>query len=74
MNTRIKELAILAGARTCGGYVTPSGSTPMIWSNEGGIDTSAMDLEMFTSLIVTECTLQCVHNADIDLIDKHFML
>jgi hypothetical protein len=30
------------------------------------------DTEKFAKLIVRECTLQCVHNEDMDLIEKHF--
>ena len=29
-------------------------------------------LEKFAELIVRECTLQCVHNEDMSLIEKHF--
>ena len=29
-------------------------------------------LEKFAELIVKECALQCVHNEDMDLIEKHF--
>jgi len=28
--------------------------------------------EKFAELIVRECVLQCVHNEDMDLIEKHF--
>ena len=28
--------------------------------------------EKFAELIVRECALQCVHNEDVDLIEKHF--
>ena len=28
--------------------------------------------EMFAELIVRECALQCVHNEDMDRIEKHF--
>ena len=30
------------------------------------------DPEKFAELIIRECTLQCVHNEDMDLIEKHF--
>jgi hypothetical protein len=30
------------------------------------------DLEKFAQLIVRECALQCIHNEDMDLIEKHF--
>ena len=29
-------------------------------------------LEKFAELIVKECALQCVHNEDMDRIEKHF--
>ena len=29
-------------------------------------------LEKFAELIVRECALQCVHNEDMDRIEKHF--
>jgi hypothetical protein len=28
--------------------------------------------ERFAELIVKECALQCIHNEDMDLIEKHF--
>lgn len=55
MNEQIKKLALQAGARLCGGYITPPGSCPMLWSSEGGIDTACIDLNKFASLIVNEC-------------------
>jgi len=30
------------------------------------------DNEKFAELIVRECALQCIHNEDMDLIEKHF--
>ena len=30
------------------------------------------NLDRFTELIVRECALLCVHNEDMDLIEKHF--
>jgi hypothetical protein len=30
------------------------------------------DNEKFAQLIVKECALQCIHNEDMDLIEKHF--
>jgi hypothetical protein len=30
------------------------------------------DIKKFAELIVRECALQCVHNEDMDLIEKHF--
>lgn len=32
----------------------------------------AGQIEKFAELIVRECSLQCVHNEDMDLIEKHF--
>ena len=34
--------------------------------------TGEPELEKFAELIVRECALQCVHNEDMDLIEKHF--
>jgi len=30
------------------------------------------DVEKFADMIVRECALQCIHNEDMDLIEKHF--
>jgi len=65
MNERIKDLAFKTGfisKRTNGdewrwGYIDPELSAK---------------LEKFAELIVRECALQCVHNEDMDLIEKHF--
>jgi hypothetical protein len=35
-------------------------------------DSSFFNKEKFAELIVRECALQCVHNEDMDLIEKHF--
>lgn len=38
-----------------------------------GLDEFSDILEQkFAELIVKECALQCVHNEDMDLIEKHF--
>ena len=29
-------------------------------------------MEKFAELLIRECALQCVHNEDMDLIEKHF--
>ncbi len=36
------------------------------------IDNPDYDHEKFAELIVRECALQCVHNEDMGLIEKHF--
>jgi hypothetical protein len=55
MNDRIKRFALKSGAKICGGYVTPSGSVPMVWSDTGGIDTTTVDLQKFSELLLNEC-------------------
>ena len=55
---RIKELAEQATT-----YIEPTSN-----SGEGWI----FDKEKFAQLIVKECALQCIHNEDMDLIEKHF--
>lgn len=35
---------------------------PMLWLKQ----------EKFVELIIRECALQCLHNEDMDLIEKHF--
>ena len=61
MNERIRELLKQAGG---------------IQHDEDGDELTAFlvgkDLEKFAELIVRECTLQCIHNEDMDLIEKHF--
>jgi len=37
-----------------------------------GIEHIEFDKEKFAELIVRECALQCVHNEDMELIEKHF--
>jgi len=32
----------------------------------------SQELEQFAELIVRECALQCIHNEDMELIEKHF--
>ena len=41
------------------------------WNNDMWIE-KHIDLEKFAELIVRECALQCQHNDDMDLIEKHF--
>ena len=44
------------------------------WNPELGSPTyeSVAKARKFAELIVRECALQCVHNEDMDLIEKHF--
>ena len=35
-------------------------------------DRVTFDKEKFAELIIRECALQCIHNEDMDLIEKHF--
>lgn len=57
MNERIKELAEQAFVITTDGKIGHA---------------NAYMVEKFAQLIVEECALQCVHNEDMDLIEKHF--
>ena len=58
MNERIKQLAEQA--------------TTIEYGADRGFDRVTFDKEKFAELIVRECALQCVHNEDMDLIEKHF--
>lgn len=64
MNERIKELAKQAGFD-----ITPGGE---IYTSRLEHLPITEDLTKFAELIVRECALQCVHNEDMDLIEKHF--
>ena len=57
MNERIKELI-----KQCTSW--SEGST---WTSH-----EEFDKEKFAELLIKECALQCVHNEDMDLIEKHF--
>ena len=46
-------------------------STNPPWDGEQG-PMNEFNLEKCFELIVKECALQCVHNEDMDLIEKHF--
>ena len=59
MNERIKELSLLALD-----YAEKNHSADQHWFKAYN--------ENFAELIVRECALQCVHNEDMDLIEKHF--
>ena len=61
MNERIKDLIKAAGG--IGHDDDGQELTPMLVGSE---------IEKFVNLIVRECALQCVHNEDMDLIEKHF--
>ena len=69
MNERIKELALEAWITDC------SESNPnyrITYSTDLTMKTLEGFAEKFAELIVKECALQCVHNEDMDLIEKHF--
>jgi hypothetical protein len=61
MNQRILELA--EQATSIVEMVGPQGYTSSY---------AKFDREKFAELIVRECALQCIHNEDMDLIEKHF--
>ena len=61
MNERIKDLIKAAGG--IGHDDDGQELTPMLVGS---------GIEKFVELIVRECALQCVHNEDMDLIEKHF--
>jgi hypothetical protein len=65
MNEHIKLLAEHATCYTMSWIDIDGVSTPL---ERGEI----FDKELFAKLIVQECALQCVHNEDMDLIEKHF--
>ena len=59
MNLRIQELLKQAG-------VTDN------WNKADWYNMSPEMIEKFADMIVQECALQCIHNEDMDLIEKHF--
>lgn len=61
----IEQLAFLSGC------MKHSYSNPKNPDLDGYI-VSYEKLEKFAELIVERCALQCVHNEDMDLIEKHF--
>ena len=69
MNERIRELAEQAKAWYPDGYPSSEGGNAA-WRNL--VIFEKEDLQKFAELIVRECALQCVHNEDMDLIEKHF--
>ena len=62
MNERIRQLAIEAGFYVADDKIYTPLSREEITKYQ----------EKFAELIVRECTLQCIHNEDMDLIEKHF--
>ena len=64
MNERIKQLAIQAG------FFYEDYKD--IWYLEYHNQSCEEEMKKFAELIVRECALQCVHNEDMDLIEKHF--
>jgi len=64
MNEQILKLGVEAGL-----YVDLNG-TP--WPRAMSAEESEAAYEKFAELIVKECALQCIHNEDMDLIEKHF--
>ena len=63
MNERIKALAEQAGE-----YAAQNATGD--W--EVGPNYQDLFNKKFAELIVRKCALQCVHNEDMDLIEKHF--
>ena len=59
MNERIQELA----------YQAEEYADTMV---DGGSEFHPVFVKKLAELIVRECALQCVHNEDMDLIEKHF--
>ena len=59
MNERIQELA----------YRAEEYADTMV---DGGSEFHPVFVRKFAELIVKECALQCVHNEDMDRIEKHF--
>lgn len=62
MNERIRELAEQADGVVINKMMTGAKQYTFL----------EQDLEKFAELIVRECALQCVHNEDMDRIEKHF--
>jgi hypothetical protein len=66
MNERIRKLAVKA--QIYFSYDRGPGTDNELQAAE----ITQSDFEKFAELIVQECALQCVHNEDVDLIEKHF--
>ena len=46
--------------------------TEEYWTNPNTDKLLPAQLNRFAELIVRECALQCIHNEDMDRIEKHF--
>ena len=66
MNERIRKLAVKA--QIYFSYDRGPGTDNELQAAE----ITQSDFEKFAELMVKECALQCVHNEDMDLIEKHF--
>ena len=67
MNERIRQLAKQANANELSYAYYRGEKKP-----ENAVTLHSVDLELFAELIVRECALQCIHNEDMDRIEKHF--
>ena len=61
MNSNIRRLAGEALDR----------AVPQTWTTLTAYDLNKFT-EVFAELLVRECALQCIHNEDMDMIEKHF--
>lgn len=57
MNELIKTLAIQAGARECGGYITDPATGTKKWSSTGDLETAVLDVEKFAELLITSASV-----------------
>jgi hypothetical protein len=64
MNKQIQQLAEQAGL-----YVDLNGAP---WPKCMSAEECELAYAKFADMIVRECALQCIHNEDMDLIEKHF--
>ena len=46
-------------------------AVPQTWTTLTAYDLNKFT-EVFAELLVRECALQCIHNEDMDMIEKHF--
>ena len=46
-------------------------AVPQTWTTLTAYDLNKFT-EVFADLLVRECALQCIHNEDMDMIEKHF--
>ena len=61
MNEHIRRLAGQALDR----------AVPQTWTTLTAYELNKFT-EVFADLLVRECALQCIHNEDMDMIEKHF--